>query len=114
MRLPFLAALIATASAATPSCARRGQFDLSSPSAALALIEPPVQMDLMRCLAICRLHPGCGSFASTGKRLPTDLCFIFKAGVIFEGVLTVPTTNADDLLPVWFWEVSCSRSPVGV
>lgn len=95
MRLPFFAALIATASTATPTCARRGQIDLSSPSAALALIEPPVQMDLMRCLAICRLYPGCGGFASTGKKLPTDWCFIFKAGVYGDYTNFVENILAD-------------------
>lgn len=82
MYLPTLATFIITASAAAvPSCARRGLFDLSSDSASLALTQPPVQMGLMRCMGICRLYPGCGGFASTGKKLPADWCFIFNAGV---------------------------------
>ncbi|KAH7409937.1 hypothetical protein DE146DRAFT_605085 [Phaeosphaeria sp. MPI-PUGE-AT-0046c] len=133
MHLKILATLIATVSATTPSCARRGLFDLGSPSASLTLIQPPVNMDLMRCMGICRLYPGCGGFASTGRKLPTDWCFIFKAGVYatillplrtyqltlatprtFEGVLRVPTTSADDATLVWFWEASCIQSPVGL
>lgn len=97
MHLPTLAALVATASAAaTPSCARRGLFDISSQTASLALIQPPVQMDLMRCMGICRLYSGCGGFASTGRKLPTDWCFIFKADAYEQHHSSMQGKLADD------------------
>jgi hypothetical protein len=79
--VPFAAILAPMTSGITPSCGRRGVFDWKSPIAATALLRPAVQMDVIQCANECLSTPACGGFASTGKKLPTDWCFVFKAGL---------------------------------
>jgi hypothetical protein len=78
--LPLLA-ITAMAQTTYPNCGRRGMFDLSNPASSNNLVMPAIQIDAERCASICGLSPGCGGFASTGKKRPTDWCLIFRDGV---------------------------------
>ncbi|KAF1916035.1 hypothetical protein BDU57DRAFT_447346 [Ampelomyces quisqualis] len=108
----FLLALIVSAAveAVTPSCARRGMYGFDNPAAPDVLVQPPMQIDVARCASICRFAPGCGGFASTAKKLPTDWCLIFKEDVKYDEVFGKTVGwSGNDAIPVGFWEASCLR-----
>jgi hypothetical protein len=51
-----------------------------SPTTSLA-IQPPLQIDALRCANLCRLVSTCGGFAATGKQEESSWCFMFGKDV---------------------------------
>jgi hypothetical protein len=59
------------------SCARHLTLSPTTPLA----IQPPLQIDALRCANICRLVSTCGGFAATGKQEELSWCFMFGKDV---------------------------------
>jgi len=79
--LSLIASTATAAPTADPVCARHGFFE-STKTNLESLLQPPLQIEALRCANICRLAGNCGAFASSGMRLPTDWCLIFKKSML--------------------------------